>query len=112
MSAEEIVTIIVSAILGGTGITGTIFVFLRRYIEKVIDRRETDEEKRRENRIKRNAYNDELQHAQGRLLFWMYQAIVKGTHNGELTQAFDNFQAVDKKIKEHDRKIVAEQGSE
>lgn len=112
MSTEEIVSIIVSAILGGAGITGTIFIFLRRYIEKAINRREEVEEKRRQNRINRNAYNDELQHAQGRLLFWIYQAVIKGTHNGELDQAFVNFQAAEKKIKDHDRKIVAEQESE
>lgn len=112
MNIEEIITIAVSAILGGSGITGVIFVFLRRYIEKALDSRDMAEEKRRENRIRRNAYNDELQHAQGRLLFWLYQAVTKGSHNGELEQAFDNFQTAERKIKEHDRKIIAESGSE
>lgn len=112
MSTEEVVTIIVSAVLGGSGITGIIFIFLRRYIEKALNNRDSAEEKRRENRIRRNAYNDELQHAQGRLLFWLYQAVTKGNHNGELEQAFSNFQTAEKKIKEHDRKIIAESESD
>ena len=78
-------------------------------IEKMLDRREAEDRRRRENRIVRASYNDALQHAQGRLLFWLYQAIVKGQHNGELEQAFENFQEAERKIKDHDRHIVAEQ---
>ncbi len=109
MGASEVVTIIVSSVVGGAGIVGIVFYFVRRHLEQMLDRREEEERRRRANRIKRASYNDALQHAQGRLLFWLYQAVIKGNHNGELTQAFEDFQAAEQRIKDHDRSIVAEQ---
>ena len=106
---NEIATIIISSVVGGAGIVGLVFFFVRRYLEKILDRRENEEQRHREDRVKRASYNDALQHAQGRLLFWLYQAIVKGQHNGELDQAFMDFQAAEQRIKDHDRSIVAEQ---
>lgn len=112
VSASEVATIIISSFVGGAGITGIVFYFIRRRLERMLDRREEEEGRRRENRIKRASYNDALQHAQGRLLFWLYQAVTKGEHNGELVQAFENFQAAEQRIKDHDRSIVAEQESD
>ncbi len=109
MNASEVVAVIVSSAVGGAGIVGIVFYFIRRHLEQMLDSREAEERKKRESRIKRASYNDALQHAQGRLLFWLYQAIVKEEHNGELEQAFENFQEAEKRIKEHDRHIVAEQ---
>lgn len=109
MGMNEIATVIISSVVGGAGIVGIVFYFVRRYIEQMLDRHEGEEQKRKENRVKRASYNDALQHAQGRLLFWLYQAVTKGEHNGELEQAFADFQAAEQRIKDHDRKIVAEQ---
>lgn len=109
MSPEDIKTIIISACVGGAGFVGIIFYFLKRYIDKMLNKKEAEEEKKRKNRINRTAYNDALQHAQGRLLFWLYKAIVNGVHNGELDSAFHDFEKAEKQIKDHDRKIVAEQ---
>ncbi len=108
----EIMKILVTSLVGGAGIAGLVVYFVRRRLEKMLDRREAEDSRRRENRIVRASYNDALQHAQGRLLFWLYQAIVKGQHNGELEQAFENFQEAERKIKDHDRHIVAEQEGE
>lgn len=112
VKASEILTIIITSLIGGGGIVGLVFYFVRKYLEQALDKREAEEAKRRENKVKRASYNDALQHAQGRLLFWLYQAIIKGEHNGELEQAFNDFQTAEQKIKDHDRKIVAEQESE
>ncbi len=112
MSVSEVAAVAVSSIVGGAGIVGLLFFFIRRYLERALDRREGEERRHRENRVKRASYNDALQHAQGRLLFWLYQAIVKGQHNGELEQAFADFQAAEQRIKDHDRYIVAEQEGE
>lgn len=112
VKASEICTVIISSIAGGAGIVGLVFYFVRRYLEQTLDRREAEETKRRENKVRRASYNDALQHAQGRLLFWLYQAIIKGEHNGELEQAFENFQGAEQRIKDHDREIIAQQESE
>ncbi len=109
---SEIMKILITSLIGGAGIAGLVVYFVRRRLEKMLDRREAEDSRRRENRIVRAAYNDALQHAQGRLLFWLYQAIIKGEHNGELEQAFENFQEAERKIKDHDRKLVAEQEGE
>ncbi len=112
MRVSEIFTIVVSSVLGGAGIVGIVFYFIRRYLERLLDQRDAEEQKHKENKIRRASYNDALQHAQGSLLFWLYHAVTKGEHNGELEQAFESFQSVEQKIKDHDRKIIAEQESE
>ena len=108
MRVSEIFTIVVSSVLGGAGIVGIVFYFIRRYLERLLDQRDAEEQKHKENKIRRASYNDALQHAQGSLLFWLYHAVTKG----ELEQAFESFQSVEQKIKDHDRKIIAEQESE
>lgn len=52
--------------------------------------------------------DDELQHANGRLFFWLYKAIITGNHNGDLEKAFERLQEVEQKKKDLDRRIIAE----
>jgi hypothetical protein len=61
----------------------------------------------RENRFLRSKLEDELHHAQGRALFWLHRAIMTGDHNGDMEEAFADLTRVEKKIKDHDREIIA-----
>ena len=123
ISAEEVQILIVSgvigAIVGGSGITGIVFYFIRRYIENKLnakdeaaktmeEQKQKENEKKKEQRIKRMSVDDELQHCQGRLFFWIHKAIVTGSHNGDLESAFQAYQEAEQKKKLLDREILAE----
>jgi hypothetical protein len=99
---------IIAAVLGGSGIIGIALYFIRRWLEQKLSASEEVRALRTQNRLLRARLEDELHHAQGRVLFWLHRAIVtEGPPNGELEEAFNALQAVEGKIKEHDREIVA-----
>lgn len=114
-----IVSGIIGTIVGGSGITGMVFFFIRRYIENKLKLKEDkakaeelekkdEQHKRRELAVRRMKVDDELQHCEGRLFFWIHKAIVTGAHNGDLEAAFDNYQKAEQAKKELDREIIVE----
>lgn len=103
-----IVTAVVSALVGGSGFVGILFFFIKRYLEKNLDKKEAYEKKRREYMRRRKTVTDEKEHAEGRLLFWIHKAIVTGEHNGDLEHAWTLFQEAESKEKELDREIVVD----
>jgi len=107
-----IISAVVSGIIGGSGIAGLFFHFLKRYIERKLQKAEADADSRLQIRIKRMTIDDELQHAYGRLFFWLYKAVVTQNHNGELEKAFEALQEVEQKKKDLDRQIIAEAENE
>lgn len=108
MVTTDLLWTVLGAALGGSGMVGMLFFLLRHYIEKRLNKAEREEVKHREARIRRNQIEDELDHAYGRLLFWQYRAIVTGQHNGELDKAFTDMQEAERRKKELDRAIIAE----
>lgn len=104
-----VLTGVISAIVGGSGFTGIAFLFMRRYIEKKLDAKDQEEEKRKKQKLRRMTVEDKMQHCTGRLLFWMHKAIVDGTHNGDLEDAFEKYQKVEEEKKNLDREIISEQ---
>ena len=114
-----VTTAIISAVVGGSGIVGLLFFFIRRYLEKKIIARENEErvlkekkdaarQKAVKEKTRRVQLDDELQHCTGRLFFWIHKAVVDGTHNGELDSAWKNYQTAEKNKKDFDRQILAE----
>ncbi len=104
---NEVIKIILSALIGGSGLCGVVFLFVRHYIEKRLTAREEAEEKDQEIRRRRTIINDKIQHANGRLLFWIVKAIETGEHNGDLAKAFEDLQEAEEEGKTLDREILA-----
>lgn len=109
---NDLVTVILSAVVGGAGFVGLLFGFIRFYIEKRITKNEEEDKRRLDNRIKRRAIDDEWKHSVGRLLFWIVRAIQTGEHNGELKSAYEHFEQSEAKQKDLDREILATNESE
>lgn len=105
---DLVISALIGAVVGGSGITGIIFFFIRRYIEKKLETRDEISRRQREQKIMRLKIEDELQHCEGRLFFWIHKAIVTGTHNGDLENAFNEYQAAEERKKELDRDIIFE----
>lgn len=105
-TAETIVAAVVGAFVGGSGLVGLVFNFIRRYIDRKLNARDSENTKRREQQLRRLEIEDEMEHALGRLLFWMHRAITSGHHNGEYDAAWDEYQNAERKKKALDREIV------
>ena len=103
---------LVGAVVGGSGLVGLLFFFLRRYIEQKLGAVEAVNRNRLAIRRRRLQIDDELNHAYGRLFFWMHRAIVQGHHNGELEAAFRALEEAEAKKKDLDREIIAEMEQE
>ena len=61
---------------------------------------------REEYRLKKAACEERMQHAESRWIFWVNRWIETGNHNGELAQAFAEYQEAEKEKKELEREIV------
>lgn len=104
---KDILIGIAAGIFGSSGLIGLFFFVIKRYLEKKLNERDLKEKEKVKHRLERSKIERELWHALGRFCFWTYRAIVTGTHNGELQQAFEEFQAAENKSKELDMEILA-----
>ncbi len=112
MSSSDVVTVILSSILGGAGIVGLVFAFIRRYLERKLNKAAENADEKKQRAIKKKIIDEEWEQAVGRLLFWIVRAIETGSHNGELHEAHEHFKNVEKKAKDFDREIIASHSSE
>lgn len=87
---------------------GLAFLYLRRFIDKRLDGREQENVKRKATRLRRLTIEEEMEHATGRLFFFIHKAVVTGQHNGDLEEAWGKYQAAEDAKKKFDREILAE----
>lgn len=106
ISAETVLVTIIGAVVGGSGIVGLMFAYMRRFIDKKLDARERENARSSERRIKRLKLEEELNAATGKVIFYLHKAIVTGQHNGDLEDAWNNYQAVRAKKEDFDRSIL------
>lgn len=105
---NEIVKTLLITFLGSGLIVGMFIYYIRRYIDKALDKREKEENRKTEMKKRRRTVEDELWHSAGRLFFWINRFVETGEHNGELKSAYDNFESAEAKKKQLDRDIIAE----
>ena len=89
------------------GLPALFFALIRHYIERRLMEVEAREQERIKYKIEQRKADEEITHATGRVLFWLHHAIVKGEHNGELEEAFENLQRAEAHKKEMDREVLA-----
>ena len=107
-TAKIILSAVATAVIGGSGICGIVFLFIKHYIQHKLDDRDKEEQKQRELQKRRRTINDRIQHATGRTLFWIVKAIETGEHNGDLRSSFEQLQKAEDDAKDLDREILAE----
>ena len=101
-----VLTAVVSAILGGGGIVGIVFHFVKRYFENKLAAEDRKAAEAKEYRQRKAACEERMTHALGRWVFWMNRWVETGDHNGELREAFEEFERAEKEKKELEREIV------
>ena len=106
MNSNAVLTAVIGAVLGSGGLVGLFFAYIRHFIDKRLVQREKEDAQHREQRASRLRLEDELEHANGRLLFYLYKAVVTGQHNGDLEAAWATYQEAEKKMKALDREIL------
>lgn len=108
MNVETIVITVVGAILGGSGIVGLAFAYIRRFIDRRLSEKELANAKRKDIRLKRLMVDDEWYHCAGRFLFYIHKFIQTGEHNGDFEEAWKRFLIAEEKKKALDREIMVE----
>lgn len=106
MSPEALLAAALGAAVGGSGLVGLAFAYMRRFIDNRLNSRDQADAKLREQRIRRLTLEDELEHTTGRLLFYIHKAIVTGQHNGDLEAAWTAYQEAEQRMKALDREIL------
>lgn len=89
-------------------LSGIVLYYIRRYIDKKLVNAEAKQQERLKIRKRRSEAEQRRRRAEGRLLFWMHHAIVKPPPNGELEDAWEEFQNAEEAQKEIERAILAE----
>jgi hypothetical protein len=89
-------------------LSGIVLYYIRRYIDKKLVSAEAKQQERLIIRKRRSEAEQRRRRAEGRLLFWMHHAIVKPPPNGELEDAWEEFQSAEEAQKEIERSILAE----
>lgn len=106
ISIETIIATIAGAVIGGSGICGLLFAYMRRFIDKRLDAREHENAKNLRLKTERLKLEDELNAATGKVIFYLHKAIVTGQHNGDLEDAWTNYQTIRTKKEDFDRSIL------
>lgn len=107
MNGEELLTAVLLALAGGSGITGLAMNYLRRYLDRRLKQGEEEEQQRQEHRQRRQEVEDQLHHAYGRCIFWLNHAVTKSPPNGELAQAMEELTQAEEAKKKLDWEILA-----
>jgi len=107
MTFDSVLTQIFTTLIGGGGIMGIMFYYLKRYIDKRITAEEKEASERAEIRTRRLTVEHKLRHAYGRVFFWMHKAITKPPHNGELEEAMRLLQDAEAENKALDQEIIS-----
>ena len=103
---SEIVKTIIMAILGGSGLVGILFYFIRIYIDKQFQSRIllNDYE------IRRKQIRSELDECYRQCFFWIRFYITTGETGDNLEQAFQKLYVAEEKKKALENEILARTG--
>lgn len=100
--------IIVSALLGSGGVVGLLFLFIRNWVEKRLNKQDEKKKKTREYQIKLNELEHKRSSCYGKLFFWIHREIAENKCSKELEAAFNELQKVEEEIKEFENHRLTE----
>lgn len=102
-----IATTIISALIGGSGAAGILFVVIKHYIDRSLEKREKREDERAYLRKEKRISEMDLWHANGRLLFWITKSMEeKGIQSEELEESMEKYNAAEERKKRLDNEII------
>ena len=103
---SEVVRAIVMAILGGSGLVGVLFYFIRMYIDKQFRNRNMLDDYE----IRMKQIRSELDDCYGQCFFWLQYYITTGETGDNLEQAFQKLYTAEEKKKALESEILARTG--
>lgn len=109
MNVETLLVTMLGSLVGGAGLVGLVFAYIRRFIDNKLKTREEINAKRRAQRTKRLNAEDELERANGRLLYYVCKDVSAspGEHE-DLKAAWAEYQEVERQVKAVEREILVE----
>lgn len=109
INTETIIITIVGAVIGGSGIVGLLFSYVRRFIDKRLDEKESESAKNMKQKKERLKIENELNNATYKLLLNLYRVITTlhdEHHDGDLEAAWNEFQEARAAKERYDRSIL------
>ncbi len=103
---NDILLMLLSALLGGSGMVGIATYNNKKYIDRKFAEEDAKTKEVHAYKVQKAKCDERIQHAQGRMFFWLNRAIVTGTHNGELEAAMKELDAAEAEKKDLEREIV------
>lgn len=93
-----------SLLISGVGV-----FYLQRYLKDKWEEREAEAARRQAERRREGVLLAKHRRAQGRLLFWMHYALVKGVAqaNGEFEESFRDYEAAEEELKTFEQEQLA-----
>ena len=103
------VSVLVSAMISGIGI-----YYLQRYLDDKHRESEDRARTRRAERQRADVLESKRRRAAGRLFFWLHYAATRGVDaaNGDLTKAFEDYNAADNEQRAFEQELLAEHHDE
>jgi hypothetical protein len=109
LNAETIAATVIGAVVGGAGIVGFVFAYMRRFIDKRLDSKDSKVQRRKDLKLERLAIEDEMNHATGRLFYFIHKYIEStGYSDPDFNEAWESYQIAEKKKKDLDRRILVD----
>lgn len=102
---NALISSLVSALISGIGI-----YYLHAYLDGKRKENDTRAAQCQEQRRKMDILDQRLRRAEGRLLFWLRDAVDNGREhaNGDLTKAWEDFEAAEEARKQYEQELLAE----
>ena len=94
--------IIVSALLGSGCVVRLLFLFIRNWVEKRLNKQDEKKKKTREYQIKLKELEHKRTSCYGKLFLWIHREIAENKCSKELEAAFNELQKVEEEIKNLD----------
>ncbi|MCC8122360.1 MAG: hypothetical protein LIO58_02345 [Oscillospiraceae bacterium] len=115
MAFEQVMSAIITAVVGAGGVVGFAFYYLRRYIDRKLQAEEQASDQLVSTRRKRLSVDDKIQHAQGRMFYHLMDNIARIARclpeakipTAQLDEAFQTLTQAEEAKKELNREIIA-----
>ena len=87
--------------------SGLIIHYIRSYIDRKLKEEEEKQGKMQKVKLKRSQLEMQRRRALGKVLFWLHRGLTKPPPNGELEEAMEQFNDIERQQHELEQKLLA-----
>lgn len=103
-----IIPTVITSLIGSGGVIGIMMSGMKKSWEKRWAEKAEKAKKNEDRRIRKHQLEIDLRRAEEHMMFWLHKAIVSGEHNGDLEEAFHEYNRAEQAMKDYENQILAE----